>query len=146
MSDRAPRVAGDSGETLVELLVAIVIMGITGAAIMGGLLASVHFSDVHRKQSTAGAYARDYGEAVDRFVAGGGYVECADTSAYTPAAVGFSTPTGFSAAVTSVTYWDRAARRFGATCSSSGLEQVTVQVTSADGRATERSVIVVREP
>ena len=146
MSERARRRADDRGETLIELILAIVIMGITVAGVMGGLFAAVHVSDVHRKQATAGASARDYAEAVEAFITAGGYVECAGSSAYAPAAVGFGVPAGFSATVSAVAFWDRTSRTFGTSCSSAGLERVTVRVASADGAATEQSVVVVRKP
>ena len=136
----------DRGESLIEILVAVLILGIAVTAILGGLLTSVKLSDVHRKQATGGADARDYAEVLSRFVSGNNYVECADLSAYAPGVVGFTAPAGYAAAVTSVEYWNTTSRTFGTTCSSSGLERVTVQVASTDGRATERSVVVVRKP
>lgn len=136
----------ERGETLIEILVAVLVLGLTVTAIMGGLLTSVTFSDMHRKQATGGADARAYGEVVSRFVAGNNYVECGGPSAYGPATVGFAAPAGFTAVVASVEYWNATSRTFSGTCTSSGLERVTVQVASADGRATERAVVVVRKP
>ncbi len=144
--ERARRLGDDRGETLVELIVAIVLLGITVAAVMGGLFAAVHVSDVHRKQATAGDSARDYAESLDAFVAAGGYVECVGPQAYQPASVGFGAPAGFSGRVSAVAFWNRKTRSFGTSCSSAGLERVTVEVASADGAATERSVVVVRKP
>jgi prepilin-type N-terminal cleavage/methylation domain-containing protein len=145
----AKGMTGDRGETLVELLVSIVIMGIAVCGVMGGLLTSVKMSDVHRKQSTVGGLAWNYAETVERYVAGTGYVPCAGTAAYAPGAVGYALPagyTGYTARVTSVRYWT-AANAWAATCSADlGLQQVTVQVGSPDGRATESSVVVVRKP
>ncbi len=146
MSEPARQPAHDRGETLIELLVAIVLLGITVAGVMGGLIAAVPVSDVHRKQATAGDSARDYAESLDAFVAVGGYAECAAPSAYAPAAVGFGVPAGFSARVSAVAFWNRTSRTFGTSCSSAGLERVTVEVASADGAATEQSVVVVRKP
>lgn len=136
----------DRGESLIELLLTIVIIGIALVAVVGGLLTSIRLSDVHRKQASSGAGARSYAELVDRYVAAGHYVECASPSAYAPAAVGFTPPSGYHASVTEVEYWDQDSRAFSPTCTSTGLERVTVQVQSADARATERSVVVVRSP
>ena len=145
----AERVLDERGETLVELLVAIVIMGITVVAVMGGFLTSIKLSDVHRKQATVGALARDYAEQVQRYTAGTGYLACAGTAAYDPGTVGYALPadySGYTAAVTSVRYWT-ATSTWAATCSSDrGLQQVTVQVSSPDGRAAESAVVVVRKP
>ena len=47
------RVADERGETLVEMLLAVAIMGIAAVALMAGLTTSVLMSDIHRKQATA---------------------------------------------------------------------------------------------
>ena len=144
----APHASADRGETLVELLVTIVIMGIAVAAIVGGLMTSIQMSDIHRKQATAGALARDYAEGLDRYVAGSAaaYVACAVPSTYPltlPA--GVAAPGGFTPSITSVRYWTGTA--WTPTCTSDlGLQQVTVQVATGDSRATETSVVVLRKP
>jgi hypothetical protein len=51
--------ANDRGETLLEVLIAVVIIGVAIVAIIGGLVTSVLMSDVHRKQATAGSAVRD---------------------------------------------------------------------------------------
>ncbi|MDQ1722160.1 MAG: hypothetical protein QOI26_1894 [Pseudonocardiales bacterium] len=135
----------DRGETLLELLIALSIMSIAVVAIVGGLLAGVAVSDIHRKQSTAGAAVRDYAENVEKYVAGTGYTSCAAPSAYAPAAVGFTAPTGYTAAAITVRYWSGTAW-VASPCTDVGLQQLTVQVASSDTRATERLVVVLRKP
>jgi type II secretory pathway pseudopilin PulG len=135
----------DRGETLLELLIALSIMSIAVVAIVGGLLAGVAVSDIHRKQSTAGAAVRDYGENVEKYVAGTGYTSCAAPSAYAPGAVGFTAPTGYTAAAVTVRYWSGTAW-VASPCTDVGLQQLTVQVASSDTRATERLVVVLRKP
>jgi len=140
-----PGDGADRGETLVELLITIVIMGITVVAVVGALMTSIQMSDIHRKQATAGTVARDYAETVDRYVGSTGYTGCAAPSAYSPSTVGFTARSGFTASVASVRYWTGTA--WTPTCSPDlGLQQVTVQVASDDARATESSVLVVRKP
>jgi type II secretory pathway pseudopilin PulG len=134
--------ADERGETLLELLIAVAIMGIAVVAIVGGIGVGVLMSDVHRKQATAGTSARDFGEAIENQVAGGGYVPCAAPAKYA-APAGYASPTGFTSSVAAVRYWSAGA--WASTCGAdSGLQQVTVQVASADGRASERLVVVVR--
>jgi type II secretory pathway pseudopilin PulG len=134
----------DRGETLLELLVAVVLMGIALVAVVGGLATSILVSDVHRKQATAGASVRDYAEALAKVVAGGGYIPCAAPAAYT-STPGFDVPTGFSKTTTAVRYWTGSAWA-GSCGTDSGLQQLSIQVASNDGRATERLVIVLRRP
>lgn len=134
--------AGDRGESLIELLVAITIMGIAVVAIVGGIGTAVLMSDIHRKQATAGTAARDFGEAIENQVMAGGYVPCAAPAKYA-APNGYQPPGGFTSSVTAVKYW--AGGAWAASCGTdSGLQQVTVQVASTDGRATEKLVVVLR--
>ena len=87
----------DCGESLLELLVAVVIMGIAVVAIVGGLFSGVLMSDIHRKQTTAGSTLRDYAEAVEAAVAASPstYTACATTATYASPS-GFSTPAGYT--------------------------------------------------
>jgi hypothetical protein len=136
----------DRGESLVELLVAVVVMGLAVVVIVGGFASGIMMSDLHRKQATTGAYVRDYAEAIENTVGGGGYVDCAGTATYASPA-GFSTPSGYTPSVVpgSVRYWSGAAWQ--SSCGTdTGLQQLTVQVASADGRASERLTIVLRKP
>ena len=136
--------AGERGETLLELLIAVVIMGVAVVAVIGMLVNSVQLSDVHRKQATAAATVRDYGEAITNAVAGGGYVACASKASYASPA-GFTVPSGYAKSVGSVQYWTGSGWQSNCT-SDTGLQQLTIQVASADGRASEQLVVVVRKP
>jgi len=139
------RVSDDRGETLLEILVAVVLLGVAVVSVVGALLTTVQMSDLHRKQASAAATARDYAETVERRVAAGGYVSCAPASAYLPSVVGFGTPAGYTATTTSVRYWTGTG--WGSTCAADqGLQLASVEVRSVDGRAVERSVVVLRRP
>jgi type II secretory pathway pseudopilin PulG len=154
------RVSGDRGETLLELLVAVTIMGITVVAIVGGLGTAIHVSDIHRKQASAGAYVRDYAEAIENAVATGGYVACATTADYLaygppgflldPADPSRLVDTGatYRAHVVSVEYWTGSSWPNPPTgCSTdTGLQRVTVEVHSTDDRAQEELVVFLRKP
>jgi type II secretory pathway pseudopilin PulG len=134
----------DRGETLLELLMAVVILGIGAVAIGAGLTTAVLASDLHRKESTAGTVVRDFGEAIQTAVAAGGYVPCAGPGTYGSPA-GFVVPTGFASSVTTTKYWN--GTTWQPSCAAdTGLQQLTIQVAGNDGRATERVVIVIRKP
>jgi type II secretory pathway pseudopilin PulG len=147
----------DRGESLIEILVAVLILGLTVAAVMGALLTSVKVSDIHRKQATGGADVRSYAESVTRAVAAGGYKPCAAPSDYLPVAgtaataVHFTPSAGFTPTVTRVEFWSDTGPGTPWTWTSAcapdwGLQRVTLQVASADGRATEQAVVVLRAP
>jgi type II secretory pathway pseudopilin PulG len=149
--DARPALADDRGESLLEVLIAVSIMGIAMVAIVGSLVTGILVSDVHRKQATAGAAVRDYGEAIENAVAenpvaGGGYVPCATAASYASPA-GFVVPAGYSKSVVagSMRYWNGSGWQTGCT-TDIGLQQLTLQVASTDGRASERIVVVLRRP
>jgi type II secretory pathway pseudopilin PulG len=144
--DARPALADDRGESLLEVLVAVSIMGVAMVAIVGSLVTGILVSDVHRKQATAGAAVRDYGEAIENAVAGGGYVPCATAASYASPA-GFVIPAGYSKSVVagSMRYWNGSGWQTGCT-TDIGLQQLTLQVASTDGRASERIVLVLRRP
>jgi type II secretory pathway pseudopilin PulG len=149
MDARQRRRHDDRGESLLELLVALAIMGIAVVAIVGGLVTSILMSDVHRKQATAGSTLRDYAEAIETAVGKptSAYTACATTAAYA-SPTGFTAPSGFTARVTAVKFWNDATLAFGspAPCVDGGVQRLSLQVSSSDGRASETVNIVVRKP
>jgi type II secretory pathway pseudopilin PulG len=140
-------VSGDRGESLVEILVAVTLMGVALVAIVGGLVTTIKVSDIHRKQATAGVAVRDYAEAIQHAVDAGKYKECALPADYASPA-GFAVPGGYSKSVIagSVRYWDGSAWATACPAPDRGLQQLTIEVASTDSRAAERMVIVVRKP
>ena len=144
----------DKGETLLELMIAVAIMGIAVVAIVGGIATSIMMSDVHRKQATAGAYVRNYAETVVAYVAAGTPASNANFLArssppdYSPSTVGFTAPAGgFVASVSSVWCWDDGSKKFTSSCAAaSAVQQVTLNVASLDSRASETLLVIVRKP
>ncbi len=148
----ANRTSDDRGETLLELVIAVVILGIAVVAIVGGLASSVLISDVHRRQAQTGVIVRDYAEALQAAITAdqANYVACAGPANYVPsaaaiAATGFTVPSGYTATA-SVQYWDGSA--FGACPAGgdTGLQRVSLTVTSDNGRARQSLVVLVRKP
>lgn len=135
------RPAGDRGETLLELVVALAILGIAVVAVVGGLSAAVMLTDVHRKQAAAGVAVRDYAEAMEAAVATGHYTACA-----VPTPVTFTPPTGYTSSVVDFRWWNGAAWQATPCTSDTGLQRVTVEVKSTDQRAVERLDVVLRKP
>lgn len=142
---RRCRAGGDSGETLLELIVSISILGVCVVAIASGMALSIKLSDTHRSQSVAGSDLHNYAESIEKYVAADGYANCASTGSYAPGTVGFSASSGYTASVINVGYLTGAA--FSGSCGTdSGAQQLTLQEKSTDNRAVESLVIVVRKP
>jgi Tfp pilus assembly protein PilV len=136
----------ERGESLLELMIAIVIIGIGVVAVVAGLATSIHMSDIHRKQATASATVRSFAEAIKNDVAISGYQSsCSPTYASTFAApsASFATPQ-----ISVVRFWNGTSFPTGS-CNAAadvGVEQLTLTVSSTDGRVSEKLVIVVRRP
>jgi type II secretory pathway pseudopilin PulG len=131
--------ASDAGETLIELIIAVAIMGIAVVAIIGGIATSILMSGVHREETTASASLRNYAETLQ-----GSYVPCVSPNTPPNYGASLAAPSGFNVPTTTVKFWD------GTSFSSSsclgtdpGLQQVTLTLKSADTRVSESLVVVV---
>lgn len=148
MIGRAHRVrpgSNDTGESLIELIIAVAIMGIAVVAIVGGIATTILMSDIHRKQATAGAYVRTYAEALETYLTLPGNFNPTTSAGALQSAVGFATPAGFTATVTPpVQCWTGTA--FGTCLGTNTVQQVRLNVASMDARASESLVVVVRKP
>lgn len=145
MSRSAP--CHERGETLVELLVALTILGIAGVAIVAGLEMSVRASDEGRKAATGGAYVRSFAEAIQTTIdTNAGYAACASAASTYQAVAVPDLPAGYVKAVASVQSWKGSA--WGA-CDSNGVQRVNLSVTSTgDARHSinETLTVVLRKP
>jgi len=145
-----PRVAlsDERGETLLELVIAILILGVCVVGIGSGIALSVKVSGIHRDQSTAGAFLHNYAEALQGTSA---YAAC--TSSSTPNYVSnlaLAPPSGFQTPTATVNYWNSSTSAFGTSinCPAAGdpgLQKVTLTLTSSDGFVTESLVVVIRD-
>jgi prepilin-type N-terminal cleavage/methylation domain-containing protein len=148
-----PAERAERGETLIELLITVTIMGVLFVAVMAGTATSIAMSDFHRQDGTAEGVIRAYAERVAD-PTDVPYVDCGSVTTATYATpIGFTLPnTDWTASVTSVVFWQGAGSnpQFSGVCPSpdKGLEQLTLQVQSKAGKnqARESVVIVKRKP
>jgi type II secretory pathway pseudopilin PulG len=137
----------DRGETLIELLVSIVILGITGAAILGGVLTLVMAASVHDQQVTTMAQLRVAAETVTRAETAA-FTDCA-TADQVAAASGLRTSGQGVVYVESVAYWEPTGSHFAPTCAQQGLLRVRLRLDIAQRAPlddTQTLDVVVREP
>ncbi|MDT5023868.1 MAG: hypothetical protein QOE61_294 [Micromonosporaceae bacterium] len=145
----------DRGETLLELLITVVIMGVAVVALVGGIATSIRMSDIHRKQAEAGAYVRAYAEAIENAVAASptAYFACAGPSKYSAFSPLVGNPT-YTAEITAVRYWNGSltAGAFAGTCGpgtevpiDTGVQQVSLRVTAGNTVA-ETLDVIIRKP
>jgi prepilin-type N-terminal cleavage/methylation domain-containing protein len=130
----------EHGFTLVEMLLAVSILGVGVLTVVSGMMTSIRTSDLQRHSAEAQTAIRAYAEAV----AGATYQDCA-----TSYAGGFGAPSGFSLSQT-VTYWvpSGSSGSFAGACPSpdQGLQRITLTVAATDGRATETLSLAKRKP
>jgi hypothetical protein len=135
----------DAGETLVELLITIMIMGISVAAVLGALVMAIGASKLHRNQAEAQDRLRNWAELVSGDTT---YGDCPGTTSAFPAAP--SMPTGMSATIAGVQYWDGSAFVGGCPVSGdTGVQKVTLRVSVASSihpAFTQDLDVIVRKP
>jgi type II secretory pathway pseudopilin PulG len=134
LSGRADREAGD---TLIEVLVAVVIMGIAFVVIVGGIGTAIIGAAVQQNQATADSVLKTAAETVTGETA---YKPCATPTDYPPPAA----PAGFSTLVTSVAFWNPTSNLFDTACTTdSGLQLVTLTVSSTNVHAPATATLEV---
>jgi prepilin-type N-terminal cleavage/methylation domain-containing protein len=140
----------EEGFSLAEILVTIVIVGITFTALLGGLMTAITVSGFQRQVATADTVARSAGEWVKDSVQNP-YAATCGSGAYSLS--GLSVPSGFSVAIINVEYWDGVGPSSGgyspafvSSCPSTdkGLQRITIRATSSDGEATETVQVIKR--
>ncbi len=137
-------VRSEAGTTLVELLMAVAILGIAVVSIVTAMGTSIIGTDHHRKQAQAHTVLLS---AVD-VVKSQAYQSCATAGSYAPA-TGVTLPAGWTASVVSVqsvTYWNGSTFAASPCVPDPKLQLVKVQVATPDGRATESVSVVKRNP
>lgn len=144
---KCPRPRGeDKGETLVELVVAIAIIGIAAVAILSGLLLSVKASALQRNQASGGAYVRSFAEAIQNQVDAAGYATCGSAGATYQGVAVPDLPSDYTRTVTAVQSWNGVA--WGA-CTAKGIQRVDLSVTTTGDalhRAVETLTVILRKP
>jgi prepilin-type N-terminal cleavage/methylation domain-containing protein len=132
--------AGDRGESLIELLVAVVILGTAVVAVVGGLGTGLMMSTLQRKQAEAAEHLSIYAALIETAP----YDECPGVSypTYNP-----GPGSGYTADPPAVLF--RSGSSFVSSCPAggdTGIQQVTLSVRSTDGRVNETRKIIIRKP
>jgi type II secretory pathway pseudopilin PulG len=147
--ERPGGLRGDTGETLVETLVALAILSLAAVAILAGVELSTKASDIHRKQTTGGAYVRSYAEAIEKYVNAAGadnYKPCAGADSYNISAVTsqLDLPSGYSAHHTAALGLTSTGGT--TSCTDIGVQRLDLTIASSDSRASEQLTIILRRP
>jgi prepilin-type N-terminal cleavage/methylation domain-containing protein len=149
---RRREVRSDRGETLVEVLVSVAILGIAGVAILTGMGISAKASDIHRKETTGSAYTKSFAEAIQDWVAAGNYMPCANPQpnyvTVPSVATKVALPSGYSASQDGLNSISSSGSQGACAASGddTGVQQLKIKVSSSDNRGIETLYVVVRRP
>lgn len=142
------------GFSLIEVLVATVILSIVGLAIMGAVKMIVTVTGVQDGRSRVSVGAQNYSDAL----AAAPYVACAKPSDYSPTAIGLGVQADVTITVTSVSYWNGStppveadpapaqwATAFDNSCATDkGLQRVVFRVFTPKGRVNATTIGVLK--
>ncbi len=137
----------ESGDTLVEVLVAIVVLSLCGLALLLTFSTSITASVEHRSLATLDTVLRSASESASMQIqqqSGALFSSCATASFYN-SNLTLSVPAGYSVAVTSVQYWTGSSfTAFGASCPAGSLQPqlLTMTATAANGVSDSQSFVV----
>jgi hypothetical protein len=126
-------------------------MGTAVVTIIGATATAIRLSNIHREQAKAGAYLREFAEAIEASMANSptGYRSC-NSSGLTAAYQGYyaSPPAPYQRDITAITAWDGTGFTIvpGASCSDAGVQRVSLRVRVTTDNVSETLDIVIRRP
>jgi type II secretory pathway pseudopilin PulG len=159
----------DHGDTLVEIVITIGILGIVVASLLGGLVVSLGTSTVHRSLANLDTVVRSFAEQAERQLELGpnaGFQDCAQVggTSYHPqnpsppaTTISYTLPAGYTVTFTSIQYWNGSTEKFDPPAppwgspnvcpatDQSGYQLLTVQGIAPSGAAATMS-FAVRAP
>jgi Tfp pilus assembly protein PilV len=143
-----PRGSVQAGETLVELLISIMIIGISVTAILGGVRIAVAASTLDQRQIHAQALLRSWGEYAVGQTTDANYTTSCATSLTYPATLQ-ALPAGFTAAQTKLEFWNGTSFAGGACSTDPGVRRIELTMSVAPALYpgfTSTYDVVVRRP
>jgi len=135
--------ASQAGDTLIELLIAIVIIALAATGLLGALITAISSSGEHRSLSQEDTLLRSFAETAEY------QIQSAPAPLFLPCAtsynVTFTVParySGFTVGISNIQYWNGST--FASTCDQTGVQLVTLKSTSPG--ALQTLSFVVRDP
>lgn len=137
----------ERGDTLIELLFAVVIMSIAVASLMGALITSISSAGEHRALAGDDAVLKSFAEAYKQ------QIEDAQTVAFVPCdsaayAVSYTAPSGYTVSQKSIAYWngsDFVTSPCSMTTANEGVQLITI-VAQGPSKFTQALSFVIRKP
>ena len=135
----------DRGDTLVEVLLALVVLALATVALMTAFATSFSASAQHQTLSTVNSALKSLdGQVVSQVQSTQNFLTCAATPSTSN--LSLSTPLGYSSSITNVQYWNATTGTWTSTCASNAPQKITVTVTNTSTQQNYTSTFVVNDP
>lgn len=144
---------GEAGESLLEIIITIMIMGLAIPAVAGAVMAAVGASSQDRRQVQAQQLLTSWSETIAKANTDGtygAYGACPSGTSYSIGAFDPGVlPSGFALSVASIDYWDAATSSFGGCAVDKGVRRLRLHVDVSAGvypSFTMDRYVIVRKP
>lgn len=126
---------GEAGDTLIEVLIALLVIGLTSTALLGAFATSISASAEHRRLATIDTVLQSFAETATyqiQLQPGSLFAPCSTTYSLSPS---FVAPAGYTVTITSVSYWSDT--QFTSTCvgGSTAPQLIDASVSGPNGSA-----------
>jgi Tfp pilus assembly protein PilE len=142
----AGRVTSERGDTLVEILIAVAILGIAFAGILAGLATAISLSGRQRGQANADIVLVSSADSVKNQA----YVSCPTVSVSSYSATsGVTLPAGWAVSnltITALKSWNGTAWSTTCPATDKNVQLVTITASAPDGKSSESVEVVKRRP
>jgi type II secretory pathway pseudopilin PulG len=135
----------EAGDTLIEVLIALLVIGVTTAALLGAFATSISASAEHRNLATIDTLLKSFAETATyqiQLQPNPLFASCAGSYDIT---VAFTVPAGYAVATSSVAYWNNATFVPGCATGSTAPQQITAFATGPNG-SSDTLAFVVMDP
>jgi len=139
LTDMSDGLDPESGDTLIEILISVVIIALAASALLGALLTSITASESHRSLSVDDTVLKSFAELAKE------QIEVQSSLSYAPCATSYTlspappVPSGYTVSVTSI-------KLFGCPGKDLGYQLLTATATNTTDKVSQQLSFVVRNP
>jgi type II secretory pathway pseudopilin PulG len=135
----------ERGDTMVEILLSLIVLGLTSIALIIGFSTTLSASAQHRQLASANLAINNYSQQVTAGIEADSALFTCPTTPYTPASfmseLAITTTAPYNPVITSIQYWNPTTESFGSTCVANSSELITVSVASGSKNQTLSFVV-----
>jgi type II secretory pathway pseudopilin PulG len=135
----------ERGDTMVEILLSLIVLGLTSVALLIGFSTTISASAEHRQLASANLAINDYSQQVTAGIEADSTLFTCPGTAYTPASImtelGITSTAPYSPIITSIQYWNPASEQWVNGCVANTSELITVSVSSGSKNQTLSFVV-----